>query len=337
MADAHFDLDVIPERDRLALFHEMFGRQYMKADITHVGSGAGDPIRTQSSWLVLPEVQIAHNETTAFGIHRNRHHLADAGEDIVLAIHLHGGLQRCQQGGREAVLREGDATLWGTHITGQFQLAHQQTVHSMSIAVPRAALARRIAAPERALARTIARDTPALKLLRHYVNALAIDADTLDTLDAPTRALAAQHVLDMLTLLCDLDHAGSDPVHPTHQGGLRAARLVALKNDIAAHLCDGALSIGMMAARHGISVNYIGLLFKDEGTTFTDYVRAQRLRLAWQSLTDLRQLARTISDIAYGAGFNDVSYFNRAFRRQFGMSPSEARAAALEQALRSPD
>jgi AraC-like DNA-binding protein len=32
-----------------------------------------------------------------------------------------------------------------------------------------------------------------------------------------------------------------------------------------------------------------------------------------------------VSDIAYLAGFNDVSYFHRAFRRRFGMTPSDLR------------
>lgn len=38
-------------------------------------------------------------------------------------------------------------------------------------------------------------------------------------------------------------------------------------------------------------------------------------------------LARhTVAAIAYEAGFNDLSYFNRAFRRRYGMTPSDARA-----------
>jgi AraC-like DNA-binding protein len=32
-----------------------------------------------------------------------------------------------------------------------------------------------------------------------------------------------------------------------------------------------------------------------------------------------------ISDIAFDCGFNDLSYFNRCFRRRFGLTPSAAR------------
>jgi AraC-like DNA-binding protein len=33
--------------------------------------------------------------------------------------------------------------------------------------------------------------------------------------------------------------------------------------------------------------------------------------------------------LAFEAGFGDLSHFNRNFRRRFGASPSEIRAAAL--------
>jgi AraC-like DNA-binding protein len=35
-----------------------------------------------------------------------------------------------------------------------------------------------------------------------------------------------------------------------------------------------------------------------------------------------------IATIALDAGFGDLSYFNRTFRRRFGVAPSELRAAA---------
>jgi AraC-like DNA-binding protein len=49
-------------------------------------------------------------------------------------------------------------------------------------------------------------------------------------------------------------------------------------------------------------------------------------------LTDPSHADRKISAIAFNVGFGDLSYFNRAFRRRYGVAPSELRAAA-----RSPD
>jgi AraC-like DNA-binding protein len=37
--------------------------------------------------------------------------------------------------------------------------------------------------------------------------------------------------------------------------------------------------------------------------------------------------SRSIALIAFDAGFGDLSYFNRTFKRFYGLTPSEVRAA----------
>jgi AraC-like DNA-binding protein len=56
-------------------------------------------------------------------------------------------------------------------------------------------------------------------------------------------------------------------------------------------------------------------------------VLSQRLARAYRRLSDPRRANEKISTIAYDAGFADLSYFNRAFRRCYGVSPSDIRAA----------
>jgi AraC family transcriptional regulator len=60
------------------------------------------------------------------------------------------------------------------------------------------------------------------------------------------------------------------------------------------------------------------------GETPYQFVLAQRLRRA---ALRLRRTADPISAIAYEAGFNDLSTFNRRFRRIMGMTPGAWRAA----------
>jgi len=50
-----------------------------------------------------------------------------------------------------------------------------------------------------------------------------------------------------------------------------------------------------------------------------------RLALAYRKLRSHRFSARTISSVAHDAGFGDLSYFNRTFRRRYGIAPSDAR------------
>ena len=108
---------------------------------------------------------------------------------------------------------------------------------------------------------------------------------------------------------------------------VRAARLRAMKADIAANLDRDDLTVNTLATRHGVTPRYVQLLFDREGTTFTDFLREQRLSLAHRRLTDARFADRSITSIAFDVGFGDLSYFNRLFRRRFRCSPTDVRKA----------
>ena len=68
--------------------------------------------------------------------------------------------------------------------------------------------------------------------------------------------------------------------------------------------------------------------FEGEGTTLSKFVLDERLRRVHRMLTDFRFASRTIGTLAFEAGFGDLSSFNHAFRRQYGATPSDVRAAA---------
>jgi AraC-like DNA-binding protein len=116
----------------------------------------------------------------------------------------------------------------------------------------------------------------------------------------------------------------------TGASGIRAARLHTIKSDILENLRQRSFSIHGVASRHGITVNYVRQLFAAEGVTFSEFVLQQRLAAADLMLRDPRYADRSISAIAFEVGFGDVSYFNRIFRRRFGVKPADARAAARQ-------
>jgi AraC-like DNA-binding protein len=104
--------------------------------------------------------------------------------------------------------------------------------------------------------------------------------------------------------------------------------LHAIKADIMSNLGNDDLSVASVALRHGVTPRYVQMLFETEGITFSRFVLVQRLMHAHRMLTDPRFAAHSISDIAYNAGFGDLSYFNRTFRQRYDATPSDARAAA---------
>jgi AraC-like DNA-binding protein len=137
------------------------------------------------------------------------------------------------------------------------------------------------------------------------------------------RHVFTKHVQDLVSLAIG---ATPDSAKFAHGGGLRAARLASIKADIMTNLGRHDLSAEMIGKLHGLSASYIRKLFAGEGISFTGFVLEQRLLGAYRMLRELSE--RSISTVAFAAGFNDLSYFNRVFRRRFGMTPSEVREMA---------
>lgn len=64
---------------------------------------------------------------------------------------------------------------------------------------------------------------------------------------------------------------------------------------------------------------------EEQGMSFGQHLLQYRLARASEQLADPAVLAKKV---AYSVGFNDLSYFARAFKRQLGVSPSRYRATA---------
>ena len=91
------------------------------------------------------------------------------------------------------------------------------------------------------------------------------------------------------------------------------------------NLHDPDLSPQQAADHLGISVRTLHLRFREIGETFGRWVLDKRLEGCGTALRDPRQRLLNTSEIAYRWGFNDLSYFNKAFRARFDMSPGEWR------------
>ena len=137
--------------------------------------------------------------------------------------------------------------------------------------------------------------------------------------DEAGMAIAA-HLTDLVALGLG---ARGDLALAARRGGLRAIRLKAVLMIMEKRFTEPDFSAQKLAAAAGLSERYVNELLYEAGASFTMRLTELRLRKAAELLT--RGAEGRISDIAFDCGFNDLSYFNRCFRRRFGLTPSAAR------------
>jgi len=90
---------------------------------------------------------------------------------------------------------------------------------------------------------------------------------------------------------------------------------------VPAHLSDPYFSVDRLRELLGMSSTVLYDRFKNElEATPADYIRKARVECAARLL---RKTPHNISEVAYAAGFNSLSHFDKAFKRYLGMTPSD--------------
>jgi AraC-like DNA-binding protein len=317
VAQLQFSTDAFPEHERLTAWREVFGRTVVNLDIEPLET---DRFRSEATVRRLPGLGILFASTGAMHLRHPKELIRDDDLSFMAAPTC---AWSAAQLGRNPVCSPGDGVLMDNAEVGSMLLS--STSSFTTFRVPRAALEPLVPDLGAVIARVVPAGNAALRLLVGYL-ASAFDTDALIT--PGLQQLAVTHVYDLLAVALG---ATRDAAAVANGRGIRAARLRAIKADILAHLGDPGLTLVAVAARQGISPVYVRKLFEGDGGSFSEFVLNQRLARAHEMLSAPRLTTLTIAAIASEAGFGDLSYFNRAFRRRYGAAPSDARAAASGQ------
>jgi transcriptional regulator GlxA family with amidase domain len=121
------------------------------------------------------------------------------------------------------------------------------------------------------------------------------------------------------------------------RAALASAKLVQAKQLIATHLTDPRLTPPWIATRCGVSLRRLHMLFESTGASVSEFVTAERLDRCYSMLKDPTHGHRSVIDIAQVCGSESAATFYRAFRRRFGLRPSELRMRRLPPVGRSID
>ena len=130
-----------------------------------------------------------------------------------------------------------------------------------------------------------------------------------------------------LAILYELSHCeGARPLATSSYAKVDVAsdsrRVLKVKNYINENYRH-EIRLADMASLAGMSPSAFSRFFKlHTGRNLTDYIIDMRLGYASRQLVDSTD---SIAEISYGCGFNNLSNFNRIFRKKKGCSPSEFR------------
>ncbi len=305
-----FSSDRLRPVDRVPFYRDVVGRTLTRMNIEPLDEN----FSCNAHICGLHDLRIMSIAGSAVRVSRTPA-MAEGDDKLALLILLEGAATVSQRG-REASAVRGSSILFSG--TDPFRI-DRTTAHFVSVGVPMARLAPLLSSPDAALMSVMPCRLETLRLLAGYVDLLLNSHGPMET--AELRRLAINHLLDLFVLALG---ATPDAARIAAGRGLRAARLRAIKADIAQNL-EGDVTAAALSMRHRISPRYIRKLFEGEGTSLSHFVLGQRLTRVHRMLTDPRYAGRSIADIALAAGFGDLSTFNRAFRRRFGMTPSDVR------------
>jgi AraC-like DNA-binding protein len=309
-----FSTATLPARDRLPVWREVFGQTMVRLDIEPV---KGTPFCAEGALCALPGAALASVTASPIRVSRTPRLIAEDAVDMVFLVTADAPLHIVQRG-REQMLQAGDAIFVRGNERSTIQC--RSTTRFTNISVPINDLMPLLAGHDDLSMTVVNRQNDGFDLLMNYASLLQARQKPLP--DELGR-IAAAHIRDLMAATI-----GTDPdCNPRvgERGGVRVARLRAIKADVARYLCEPTLSIDKIAARHGISPRYVRKLFREDQTTFSEFTLALRLERSRQLLRSPTHATSTVTSIAHTVGFNDLSYFNRTFRRRYGITPSELR------------
>ena len=170
----------------------------------------------------------------------------------------------------------------------------------------------------------LAGDEPLTRMLARHMRSLHCEMARMsqDEAEAAARASAA------LIAVAAQRHArygstGSEPL---------VSRFRAIVAHIDANLHDVALTPRSICEDLGMSRASLYRMFASVGGV-SEFIRIRRLEAAIRLLVSSASMHLGIAEIAFGCGFKTLSSFSKTFRNHFGLSPSEVRQSACENAL----
>lgn len=233
---------------------------------------------------------------------------------FLIQLNMNGPFKMCQDG-READLDEGDFTICDT--SHPFTIALGQTANLILI-VDSDHLREYFPCPEQTVGIRLSGKRGFSSITSKAVSSLWEQA--VDGLLFNQEERVVGNILDMITTSWLMEK--DEVVSATTASDSRRIHITRYIED---NLRDPELAAPRIAAQFGISVRYLHKIFSLQKETVCDYILRRRLEQCAKQFLDPLWRKRTITEIAFGWGFNSANHFSRSFRALYGLSPRDFR------------
>ena len=297
--------------DRLEVWRDLIRDNFVALDV-HADRDA--PFAGSVRTAGLGHLKVASVESGPQGCRRTRG-LARRDGDVYLQVGLlsRGGATLAQDG-RQAVLRPGDFAVYETD--RPFLWGLQGAWELLVFTWPRASVAATDTASQQLTARALAGDVG----LGAIVGRLLRDLVTAPPALSHTGSVRLADEVAELVLT-----VAGERVRPTGPSRASDDLLRRIDAHIVEHVADPRLCATSIAAAHFISTRHLHRLFARRGGTVGQQIQRLRLERCRRELLDPDAGDRSITRISRRWGFPDGPAFSRAFRSQYGMSPTAYR------------
>lgn len=232
-------------------------------------------------------------------------HARHANGELLYIIRHCAGVIVLEQDGREVVLQPGDMTLFDPRRPGAAKYLNGSKL--LILKVPRSQLQARVGDTRSLITRSIKPSEAEHRLTSAF---LAMLPDHSDALSSMAANVVKEQALDLIAVSL----AKAVDLSRPRLSSARSVVLVRVRAAIEALLTDPALDAETVAAAAGVSVRYANAVLAADDTSIMRLVQARRLERCRRALDDPGQAHRTVSEIAYGWGFSDITHFGRRFK-----------------------
>lgn len=313
---AFFSTDTVSEKERMEYWQETASRVFL--GLRTEQKRRNEPFFGRLDHREAGPLSVTHLHSASQRVYRGDREIARSPREcFFICMQLEGVCKVRQSRRQEYETQPGDVELLDGVRPGEisFDTAYRRVV----VLVPYAALRPRLVDPDKSIGSVLRASEGTGALVSAYLQAF--------TRNEVTEPVAGS-LSDILVSLLAVGFNAQEDRERLDAASVREARRHAIRDYAERNLGDPALSPASVAAHFRCSTRYLHGLFAEGGESFMRWVLARRLARCRQALLDPALRERTIADIAFRWGFQDLSHFGRAFKATFGMTPRECRAEA---------